>query len=62
MDSSSMNDAFLTEKSSLGIGADLAAQSLGKRAHRRYLAADRARFFAAFDRLGSIPTAARVLV
>ena len=61
MDSPSIDNAFLTKKSSSDKNADPAAELPGKRAYRRYSAADRAEFFAVFERLGSIPAAAREL-
>lgn len=61
MDSSSFGRAVLTKKSSSGTGAGPSGSGVLKRAYRRYSAAERAEFFAVFERLGSIPAAAREL-
>ncbi|MDQ0276692.1 IS30 family transposase/molybdenum-dependent DNA-binding transcriptional regulator ModE [Arthrobacter silviterrae] len=61
MDSPSINDAFLTKKSPPGNQPIPSGSPALKRAYRHYSAADRTEFFAAFERLGSIPAAAREL-
>ncbi|MFQ4149734.1 hypothetical protein AAGW05_13730 [Arthrobacter sp. LAPM80] len=61
MDSPSSDNAFLTKKSPSDKSTEPAAELPGKRAYRRYSAADRDEFFTALERLGSIPAAAREL-
>jgi IS30 family transposase len=61
MDSPSIGSALLTKKSPSGKGAGPSASAVLKRSYRRYSAAERAEFFAVFERLGSIPAAAREL-
>src|SRR6476620_1595296 len=56
-----MDSSSLTEKSPQGKRPAQSGVPARKRAYRRYSASDRADFFLALERLGSVPLAAREL-